>query len=265
MRSFVFVILFIWNFTAFGQNSVFPFRAGEQLTYHVAYNWRFVWVDAGRIRFVVDSTTFNQKPAYSFKSIGRSIPAYDWFFKVRDEFRSEASAEDFSPFWYSRKTNEGGYKVDNRVDFDYDKKKLIAKTENSSRPTKVDTLALSSGVLDVLTAVYYARAQDFSKFSPGEKIPLNMVIDGEIHNLYGRYLSDEVVENYDGQLFRCHKFSATLVEGTMFRGGEDLFVWFSADRNRIPILVEAKILVGSVKAWFSGGKNIFHPMDSALD
>lgn len=265
MRSFLSIICWLLSFGVTAQSDVLPFRAGEELNYHVAYNWRFVWVDAGRIKFAVDSSTFNQQPAYRFTSTGRSIPTYDWFFKVRDEFRSEARADDFSPFWYRRNTNEGGYRVDNLVEFDYDKMRLIARTDNSSGPARVDTLALSSGVLDVLTAVYYARAQDFSKFTPGEKIPLNMVIDGQIHNLYGRYLADEVVENHDGQLYRCHKFSATLVEGTMFRGGEDLFVWFSADRNRIPILVEAKILVGSVKAWYSGGKNIFHPMDSVLD
>ena len=39
-----------------------------------------------------------------------------------------------------------------------------------------------------------------------------------------------------------------LVKGTIFKGGEDLLVWVTDDNKRVPVLVEAKILVGSVKA-----------------
>jgi len=41
------------------------------------------------------------------------------------------------------------------------------------------------------------------------------------------------------------------VEGTIFRGGEDMLVWVSTDNRKIPIVVEAKILVGSVKAYLA--------------
>jgi hypothetical protein len=54
------------------------------------------------------------------------------------------------------------------------------------------------------------------------------------------------------------------VSGTIFSGGEDLFVWITDDRNKIPILVEAKILVGSVKAVFAGSKNLAFPVTSLV-
>ena len=52
----------------------------------------------------------------------------------------------------------------------------------------------------------------------------------------------------DGKKYRCIKVSALLVEGTIFKGGEDMLIWITDDSNRIPVLVEAKILIGSVKA-----------------
>ena len=41
-----------------------------------------------------------------------------------------------------------------------------------------------------------------------------------------------------------------LVPGTIFESGEDMTVWVTDDLNRIPIIVEAKILIGSIKAVF---------------
>ena len=55
-----------------------------------------------------------------------------------------------------------------------------------------------------------------------------------------------------------------LVEGTIFKGGEDLFVWVTDDMNKIPILVEAKILVGSVKAVLSGMEGLKYPVTSRI-
>ena len=37
-------------------------------------------------------------------------------------------------------------------------------------------------------------------------------------------------------------------------------VWVSDDNNRVPLLIEAKILVGVVKATFDYAKNLKHPL-----
>lgn len=259
----VFTVLLITS--GYSQNHPLPFRAGETLNYDVAYNWQLVWVDAGKVTFHVDSVEYKGEPAFVFEGSGRSLPAYDWFFKVRDVFRSSACAVDFRPFWYSRETKEGTYEVSNQFTFNYQQNVIIAKTENTYQMPRIDSLPLDSLILDVLTAVYYARNQDFNSFKKNHKITLDMIVDGEIYNIYGRYLGKDVIENFDGRLYDCHKFSALLVEGTMFQGGEDLFVWLTADKNRIPILIEAKILVGSVKAYFTGGDGFFHPVDALID
>ncbi len=242
-----------------------PFGDGEQLNYRVSYNWKFVWVDAGKVRFTVDSTTYEGRPAFRFSGNGRSLTTYDWIYRVRDVFTSVSDAITLQPYIYHRNTDEDGYKVKNSVQFDYARHEMIAQTENSNRPMRIDTLPVRKFTLDVLTAVYYARARNFDEFETGEKIPLTMVIDGKVYDLFGRYQGIEHIENYDGQVYRCHKFTAMLVGGTIFEGGEDLLVWFTADQNHIPILVEAKILVGSVKAYFLGGKNIRFPMNALIN
>jgi len=249
------------HFQILAQAGELPFQSGEKLYYKVVYHWQFVWVEAGKAEFITDSTSYGDKPAWWFKSSGRTLPAYDWIFKVRDEFESVADALTFKPFWFRRSVHEGSYKLDEKLNFDYGSGKITIQQKTNQDQRITSEVPYRDGVLDVQTAVYYARTLDFSQMKIGEKIDFRMIIGSHVYEIYGRYHGLEVVENFDGNKYRCHKFSALLVEGTIFSGGEDLFVWVTDDRNKIPILVEAKILVGSVKAYFTKGENLKFPFE----
>jgi hypothetical protein len=86
-------------------------------------------------------------------------------------------------------------------------------------------------------------------YKVNDLIPIVSIIDNEVFHLHLRYLGHETIEHKNGKKYNCVKFSALLVEGTIFKGGEDLEVWVTNDANKVPVLVEAKILIGSVKAY----------------
>jgi len=108
---------------------------------------------------------------------------------------------------------------------------------------------LDKRIYDVLSAIYWCRSIDFSKLKKGDRVPLTMAIDDGVYDLFIRYLGTEKIEHRNGEIFDTYKFSVMLVEGTIFKGGEDMVVWVSRDDKKVPILVEAKILIGSVKAY----------------
>ncbi len=237
------------------------FKAGEELYYDAVYNWGFIWVNAGKVRFKVEKELFEGKTVYHFSGTGKSVEKYDWIYTVRDYYHSWATISDLKPLKYIRNTSEGKQKTYNVYNFDYQKNKIYSNTWNSQKAQKLDTLKLPACLFDIMTAVYYVRTLDLSKYKINEKIPISMIIDNEIYNLYGRYLGKETLETHDNKKFETLKFSILLVEGTIFKGGEDLLVWVSADKNRVPLLVEAKILVGTVKAVFTGAKNLKYPLN----
>lgn len=242
------------------QNEQEAYLPGEKLTYEVAYNWGIIWVNAGEVFFRVDTVTQNGRAAYYFDSRGRSYSFYDWIFKVRDRYQSVALRENLQPVWFMRDTYEGGFEVNNRYDFLYEQQRLIAHIEHSDRPETVDTLDLPGNTFDVLTAIYYARNIRFDTLQTGDKVPIRFIIDGEFYELFIRYQGKELKENRDGKTYSCIKFSAMLVEGTIFEGGEDLVVWVTDDDQKIPIMAEAKILVGSIKAYLTGYENLRHEL-----
>ena len=248
---FLFIIT-IWNplFSQCVQNDL-SFKVGEKITYEVAYNWGIIWVDAGEVYFKTDTIGIKGNNCFLFESYGKSYKFYDWIFKVRDRFQSAVDPEMFQPVWFSRETYEGGHEVKNNYDFDFINSKVVSSVWHSDKPQTVDTLDIAACTYDVLTAIYYARNIDFSTCQPGDTIPVKFIIDGGFYELFIRYLGKERIANRNGKKYNCVKFSAKLVEGTLFEGGEDLLVWVSDDKNKIPILVEAKILIGSVKAYLT--------------
>lgn len=224
------------------------FKSGEKVTYRAVYNWGFIWINAGDVVFTVSDTTYNNKSTYHLKSEGWSLKQYDWFYKVRDRFESVVDKDSLKPSWFERDTYEGGYKTYNRYDFNYKDRTVQIVSQTSKRPFKREILPLKTCTFDVLSAIYYCRSINFDILEKNQKVPLTMVIDNEIFNLYLRYLGKETLTAHDGKVYDTIKFSAMLVEGTIFKGGEDLFVWITNDKHHIPVLIEAKILVGSVKA-----------------
>lgn len=260
-------LVFTKVFTVNSQNIVdqFPvFNAGEKISYDAAYNWGFIWINAGNVQFEVNETKYAGNEVYHFNSYGSSIQSYDWLFKVRDYFQSYARKEDLAPLFFDRNTYEGGHIVHNRFTFDYKEQLIYSQTENSKKPYAEDTLELQQNIYDVISGVYYIRNLDFDKYEINDTIPIRMIIDNEIFDLYIRYLGKEIIKTHNKQKFKTIKFSALLIEGTIFSGGEDLFVWVSDDMNRIPILVEAKILIGSVKATIRETENLKFPLSSEI-
>lgn len=242
-----------------------PFVVGEKVAYEVYYNWGFIWVNAGKVNFTVNPGLFNGKAVYHFVSEGTSKPNYDWLYKVRDRYESKVTIEGFQPLWFQRDTDEGNFKVDEEYHYLSEKNQVAFSLTDTDNPLVKDTLNIEPCTFDVITMVYYARTLDFSKYNKNDKIPINVLIDGEAHNLYIRYLGTEVIETREKKKFECIKFKPLLVEGSIFKGGEDMTVWVTNDKNKIPILVEAKIIVGSIKAYLTKTQDLKHPVKALIE
>ena len=269
IRNFYLTCVFILTLTnsAFSQCSIKfkPFKPGEVVNYQAYYNWGFIWIHAGDVQFRVSDKLYKSEPVFQFEATGNSLKTYDWLYKVRDKYQTYVNKESLLPYYYERNTYEGGYKAFEQYFFNYPKKKIYGSIENNDVPLTRDTLKLSTCTFDVISAVYFCRSLDFDHINIGERLPLTTIIDNKIYNLYFRYLGKEVIENRDNKKYRCFKFSALMVEGTIFKGGEDIVVWVTDDDNRVPILVEAKILVGSVKAYFLNASGLKYPVTSLIN
>jgi hypothetical protein len=61
-----------------------------------------------------------------------------------------------------------------------------------------------------------------------------------------KYLGKETIK-VDAGTFNCIRFAPVVQKGRVFKKEEDLSVWVTDDVNHLPILAQAKLMVGSVK------------------
>jgi hypothetical protein len=114
-------------------------------------------------------------------------------------------------------------------------------------------------VQDMLSAFYYARTIDFSRAKPGDIYTIETFLDDELWPLRMKYIGKETIKLRNGK-YRCLKFQPVVQEGRIFASNNDLNVWVTDDGNRIPVLVQAKVLVGSIKMQLTGYEGLAHPI-----
>ncbi len=267
LRSVVLLLIFYLfpNFLA-GQCPIVThvFGDGEKVIYTVSYNWGPVWVDAGLVTFSVNAELYKGKNVFHLKASGKTFPSYDLLFKVRDYYDSWVNPGNLQTLDFRRYIYEGGYSLLNTLNFNHSDQTIVTNTKTNNNPQRTDTVPLLPCSFDMLSAIYYTRSIDLSGMKQNIWKQVKVVIDDGYYDITIRYLGKEQVENTDGKIYNCVKFAAKMVQGTIFKGDEDVLVWVTDDGNRIPVYIEAKIIVGTVKAYLKEAKNLMNPMTSLV-
>lgn len=214
--------------------------SGEVLNYKVYYTLAGAYFRAGEATFSNTLSVLNYQPVYHVIGSGKTFKNYDWFFKVRDVYESYLDTATMLPLKFTRNVSEGKNRIYNNVQF------------NQKQGTALSTNGLFEippCIQDVLSAIYYARNIDFNIYKIGDKIPLTLFLDDEVHPIYIRYLGKQKLSTSSG-VYNVIKFRPMLIEGTLFKGGEKMTVYVTDDERKIPILIETPILVGSVKVYW---------------
>ena len=249
-------LLFFFSITR-AQHTYLPepaFKDGERITFTVFYNVIGMYVNAGTAVFTTNLRRYNNTMAYHVVAEGVTNRKYDWIFKVRDRYESYFDTDKFRSLKFERKIHEGDFKHHEVILFN--RKNHTAFSRNKVYKTP-------PSVMDVINAVYYARNIDYDAYRPGDKISLDIFLDGEVYNTYIRYLGKEVVKTKYGK-FNAIKLRPMLIRGSVFDGGEKMTLWVTDDANHIPVRAESPISVGSIKIDMMDYENLRYPLTSLV-
>ena len=222
------------------------FRPGETITYKLYYNWNFVWLAAGEVTFRVRE----KDDQYHLSAYGSTYKSYEWFYKVRDKYDTYVDKSTLLPVISIRDVQEGKYRLYDKVTFDQGRAKAYSLRGKSKETAELAEYEIDNCMHDILSIIYYTRNIEFDGRQPGDKIPVKIFMDKEIWPLKVEYKGKEENVKIKGLgRFNTIKFSPEVITGYVF--GEDsaaMNVWASDDKNRIPLLIESPVSVGSVKA-----------------
>lgn len=224
------------------------FRPGEVLEYRVHYGF----MDAGiaKLEVLPQIETFLNRTCYRLLGTGKSAGAFDWFFKVNDRYESYLDTQAIAPWYFIRRVDEGGYKISQNVIFNH---------FNNTVKSDKSTLTGPDYLQDMISAFYYARTIDMSKMVAGDIIPIQAWLDDAVIPLNAKIIGREKLKTKFGT-FSCIILRPMLQQGRVFKDNEDMTIWITDDKNKIPVRAEARILVGSVKMDLKDFKGLSNPL-----
>lgn len=235
------------------------FDPGEWLKFRMHYGM----LNASYATLHVKSDNVDGIPVYHVVGKGKTTGWASIFFKVDDTYESYFDKKDGKPYRFIRKINEGGYTKDIEINFDHENDKAVLNDKKNKKKYNFD---LQDSIQDLISGFYYLRNYyDPDDFVVDEAVNLKMLYDDDgIFNFKLKYLGTEIVKTKFGKV-ECYKFRPLVQSGRVFKEQESLSLWVSADKNRLPIRIQADLAVGSIKADLEAYNGLKHQFKILMD
>ncbi|WP_209401599.1 DUF3108 domain-containing protein [Pseudozobellia sp. WGM2] len=259
MKKVFTILMLLFGFIVQAQYESSTFEPGEWLKFRMHYGF----LNASYATLHLKSDKINDVPVYHVVGKGQTTGLASLFFKVDDTYESYFGKNDGKPYRFIRNIDEGGYTKDIEINFDHEKDTAVL---NDKKNKKKYNFELQDGVQDLISAFYYLRNNyDPDELVKGEAVKLKMLYDDDgIFNFQLKYLGTEVLKTKFGKV-ECYKFRPLVQSGRVFKEKESLSLWVSADKNRIPIRIQADLAVGAIKADLDGYNGLKHQFKIIMD
>ena len=199
------------------------FAQGERLSYVIHYKWLGIRTDVGSAEVTLhDGGERDGRHLLHPVATGSTYRFWDVFFKVRDTYESVFYEDSVRPVYFHRDIHD---------------------------------------TFDILTLFYNARNMDFEALEQGVNNPVSFAIDEEIFDIYFRYIGREEKRVPGLGVYKTMKFAAKVVAGEVFTGEQEMYIWVSDDMNRVPLLFESPIIVGSVFGRLADWEGLRYPLE----
>ncbi|MEL6942195.1 MAG: DUF3108 domain-containing protein, partial [Bacteroidota bacterium] len=203
------------------------FQVGEDLVYTVYYNWNFVWLTAGEVRFKVEDAG----EEYHLSMTDRSYKSYEWLYKVRDRYDTYIDKNTLLPRLSTKTIEQGSYRLYDKTLLNQDERKVTTWRGKTKEQTKEKDFDVENCLHDMLSIIYHARNIDFDHYEQGQVFPIEIFMDNTVYPLKMRYLGEEKGKKIKGAgKFDTILFSPEVIEGKVFKENDQMKVWATDDK-----------------------------------
>ena len=226
------------------------FAGGEFLRFDINYGL----ITAAEAVMKTRDTTVNGRRCHLVEFVLTSKPFFDAFYRVRDRYSTLIDAEGLFPWKFEQHIREGGYTRDFTANFDQ-VRHVATTTEGKYR--------IPPYVQDMMSAFYFSRTIDYSKFADGDRIHMQNFYKDSTYELDVRFRGRQTVEVEAGK-FNCIVIEPMAKEGGLFKGDGKVFIWLTDDDRKVPVMVTTKIKIGSVDSELIEYVGIAGPLNAKI-
>lgn len=221
------------------------FQSGEVLQYKVHYG--LINAAEATIEVSNDLHRINERLCYKATVTGRTTGSFDFFLRIRDTWRSYIDTTSMLPQKFFRNIEENNYRKKETVDFDHFRD--VAEVEKHGKDkdnVKYGTYKVPDNVQDLVSAFYYLRTLNYDQRRIGEIIRVQGFFDEQVFSMEVVYKGREIVDTKAGTI-RTIRLVPKLPSNKLFKGENAVSVYLSDDRNKVPVLIQAELVLGAVK------------------
>ncbi len=240
------------------------FADGEDLSYKLYFNWKFIWVTVGSANMNIKNTTYQGQDMHRCHLITRGNKRADRLFVLRDTLVSIVD-DRLVPYYYRKGALEGDRHTVDEAWYDYpdgqSRVKLRFKSHRNEIRQKEEEY--KECVHDMLSMMLYARSFDASDYKVGQKIRFPMVDNGKIEDQTLVYRGKKNFKTEGSRTkYRCLVFS--FVEYKDGKEKEVVTFYITDDKNHLPVRLDMYLRFGSAKAFLTEAKGVRNPQTAII-
>lgn len=233
------------------------FGLGEKLVFRAYYSSALTGnVTAGEASLEIgpQPQLIGGRPTLHVVGRLRTKGLFNLFFRVNDRFETYIDRSAIAPLLFIRRVHEGNYRKSQDVMFNHYENLAVSNTA---------TVPVPPYVQDLISVFYFARTLEIENPRVGDEFNVDFFLDDSV------YVTRIVFDGYERLntrlgTFNTMRFKPMVLEGQVFSQPYPMTLWISDDKNRVPLLVESGLVVGSVKLELSEYSGLKNPLESAI-
>ena len=215
-----------------------PYYPGEEMNYLL--HMGFLSLGKATIEFNTDSVNCGSFIRVNARSTGLAKVIKN----IRYDFGSCIDPSSGLPSVASRIVQEGDKHNESEVFYYHN-----LRPDSSVVYSKVlDSIVVKKNIYDILSAFYTFRSNYASKkMKNNEEVTLTTFFIREVWDLTIRYDGKETISTLFGEK-ECLRFMPVTEVGPYFRDTDDMTIWVTNDKLKIPVKIYVDLKVGSITA-----------------
>ena len=254
LKVFLFFVIGLTLTSSVAPNQITPvFKPGEEIRYRVHYGF----LNAGHATMRVTDKYYmvNNRVCFRAEITGNSSGAVDAMYRIRNTWGCYFDTINYQPQKAFRSIAENKYRKREETYFDYARNVASIRAENDTP----ETVKITQRIQDMVGGYYFLRLLSYENRRIGDTIRIPAIFESETYDFKILYLGKQKIKTKKGRI-NSFLLSPVMPDNKLFSGKHPIKMWISDDLNRIPLKVEAEMLVGSVDLDIEEFSNLKYPI-----
>lgn len=236
------------------------FSRGETLHFKMTYG--IFTVGKGMTHVDPERHRINERDCYKVDVFGKTVGPVSWVKDVDDQWGAFIDTAALIPHKFYRKIREGNYSKDEETYFDHPRRKILVKVADRKTGAFRDSQVYDAPaqVRDMIGGFLYLRAMDLSGLRVNDTIAVTGFFEDEFYRLPIVYKGKKTIKTKIGRI-RTLVFKPMMPDNKMFKGKNSITAYFSDDKNRIPVKVDAKMFIGNAGVELTDYSGLRNPLN----